>query len=93
MNQVIYKKMLGIIEEKKATLGILNCFHEAVPLRKRENKLKLEFERYFLKANASIITEINMQFTRGDIQHGHILEKAKNEIKKLLDNGSFGEKV
>ena len=39
-NQAVYLKMLKIIEEKKATLGILNCFHEQVHLRKRENKLK-----------------------------------------------------
>ena len=70
--------MLSIIEEKKATLGILNCFHEAVKLRFRENKLKVEFDRYFLKANAEIITEINMQFTRDDIQHKSILERAKS---------------
>lgn len=84
--------MLGIMREKKITLGILNCFVETVSLRKKDDILKTQFERNFVKADADIVTEISLRFT-GEIKHSNILNMAKKAIKGLLDNNSFGEKV
>ena len=61
-------------------------------MRKKDDILKTQFERYFVKADANIITEIKMNFS-GEIEHSNILNKAHKSIKLLLDNSSIGEKV
>lgn len=49
--------MLKILKEKKITLGMMNCFPEShVSLRKKDDVLKIQFQRKFAKADTNIIT-------------------------------------
>ena len=61
-------------------------------IRKREDPLYTQFYRKFVKIDANIVTEKKISL-KDDVNDIHILNLAKKEIKSILLNNSFGEKV
>ena len=72
-------------------MTVLN-FPLKTEIRKKDDPLYTQFYRRLVKADANIVTEIKISL-KDDINDIHILNLAKKEIKNILQNNSFGEKV